>query len=81
MFNNYKHLKPLVILILLRDKIIEITIGFESLHGIPYILGAIDHNQIPIVAPKVNKIILLSKRVLFHIDSRDCRCKVQFLRL
>ncbi len=43
-----------MILKLLRDKIKEITIGFESLHGIPYILGAIVDSQIPIVAPKVN---------------------------
>ncbi len=70
-----------MILILLRDKIIEITIGFESLHGISYILGSIDHSRILVVAPKVNKIILLLKKVLFHIDLRDCRCKMQFLGL
>jgi hypothetical protein len=43
-----------VILKLLRDKIKEITTRFESLHEIPYILGAIDDNQIPIVALTVN---------------------------
>ncbi len=69
-----------MILKLTRDKIKEITTGFESLYGISYILGAIDDSQIPIVARKL-KIILLLKRALFHIDSRDCRCKVQFLGL
>ncbi len=49
-----KQLKPLVIHKLTRKKIKEITIGFESLHGIPYILGAIDGNHIPIVALKVD---------------------------
>jgi len=47
-------LKPLVIPKLTRNKIKEITLCFESLHGIPYILGAIDGNHIPIVAPKVD---------------------------
>jgi hypothetical protein len=47
-------LKPLVIPKLTRDKIKEIIVGFENLHGIPYILGAIDGNHIPIVAPKVD---------------------------
>jgi len=47
-------LKPLVIPKLIRDKIKEIIVGFESLHGIPYILGAIDGNRIPIVTPKVD---------------------------
>jgi hypothetical protein len=37
-----------------RDKIKEINVGFESLHGIPYILSAIDGNHIPFVAPKVD---------------------------
>jgi len=48
------HLKPLVIPKLTKDKIKKIIVGFESLHGIPYILGAIDGNHIPIVAPKVD---------------------------
>jgi hypothetical protein len=49
-----KHLKPLVIPKLIKNMIKKITISFESLHGIPYILNAIDGNQIPIVAPKVD---------------------------
>jgi hypothetical protein len=48
-----KHLKPLMIPKLTKDKIKEIIVGFESLHGIPYSLGAIDGSRIPIVAPKV----------------------------
>jgi hypothetical protein len=47
-----KHLKPLVISKLIKDKIKKIIVGLESLHGIPYILGAIDGNYISIVAPK-----------------------------
>jgi hypothetical protein len=47
-------LKPLLILKLIRDKIKEITSGFESLHGIPYILDTINGSHIPIVAPKVD---------------------------
>jgi hypothetical protein len=49
-----KHLKLLVTPKLTRNKIKEITISFESLHGIPYILGAIDSSHVPIIAPKVN---------------------------
>jgi hypothetical protein len=49
-----KHVKPLVIPKLTRDIIKEIIVGFESMHGIPYILGSIDGNHIPIVAPKVD---------------------------
>jgi hypothetical protein len=49
-----KHLKPLVIPKLIKNKIKQIIIGFESLHGISYIIGAINGNHIPIVAPKVD---------------------------
>ncbi len=49
-----KHLKPLVIPKLTRNKIKEITIGVECLHGILYILGAIDGSHVPIITPKVD---------------------------
>jgi hypothetical protein len=49
-----KNLKPLMILKLTRNKILKITIGFECLHGIPYILGAIDVNHVLVIAPKVD---------------------------
>jgi len=49
-----KHLKPLVIPKLTRNKIKEITTGFEHLHGIPYILGAMGGSHVPIIAPKVD---------------------------
>ncbi len=49
-----KSLKPLVILKLTRNKIKKITIGFECLHEIPYILGAIDGNHVLVIAPKVD---------------------------
>ncbi len=48
-----KHLKPLVIPKLIKDKIKEIIASFENLHGIPYILCAIDGSHI-IVAPRVD---------------------------
>ncbi len=77
-----KHLKPLVIPKLIRDKMKEIIIGFESLHAIPYILGAIDGSHIAIVAFEVNpKSYYCQKKVLLNIDSKNCRCKVQFLGL
>ncbi len=44
------HLKPLVIFKLLKNKVKNIIVSFESLHVILYILGAIDDNHIPIVA-------------------------------
>jgi len=47
-----KHLKPLVIPKLTKDKIFKITTNFENLHGIPYILVAINGSHIPIVALK-----------------------------
>jgi hypothetical protein len=49
-----KHLQALVIPKLTINKIKEITISFECLHGIPCILGAIDGIHVPIIAPKVN---------------------------
>jgi hypothetical protein len=67
-----KHLKPLVIPKLIKDKIKEITASFENLHGIPYILRAIDGSHILIVK------LLLKMVNLFHIDSRNCKCKVKF---
>ncbi len=49
-----KHLKPLVIPKLTRNKIKEITTGFECLHGIPCILGAMDGSHVPIIPPMVD---------------------------
>jgi hypothetical protein len=49
-----KHLNPLMIPKLTKNKIKKIIVGFESLHGIPYILSAIDGSHIPIVATKVD---------------------------
>jgi hypothetical protein len=46
-------LKPLVIPKLTKDKIKKIIVDFESLHGIPCTLGAID-DHIPILTPKVD---------------------------
>jgi hypothetical protein len=50
-----KHLKPLMIPKLTKDKIKEIIAGFESLHGISYILDVIYGSHIPIVAFKVDQ--------------------------
>jgi hypothetical protein len=72
-----KHLKPLVIPKLTKNKIKEITTSFECSYEIPYILGAMNGSHVPIISPKVDpKIILLSKRFLLHIDSRSCKCNV-----
>jgi hypothetical protein len=49
-----KHLKALVILKLTKNKIKEITIGFECLHASPYIRNAIDGIYVPIITPKVD---------------------------
>ncbi len=78
-----KHLKPLVIPKLTKDKIKIITTGFESLHGIPYILGAINGSHIPIVEPKVDpKPYYYKKRFCSTLIQRIVhRCKVQFLGL
>jgi hypothetical protein len=45
------HLKPMVIEPLTRERIISISQEFERLRGISYIIGAIDGNHIPIIAP------------------------------
>jgi len=49
-----KHLKPLVISKLTKNKIKEITTSFDCLCEIPYILGAINGSHVPIIAPKVD---------------------------
>jgi hypothetical protein len=72
-----KHLKPLVIPKLNRDIIKEIIIGFESMHGIPYILGSINGNHIPIVAPKVDpKSYYYQKKIYSTLIQRvlDAKC-------
>jgi hypothetical protein len=48
------HLMPLVIPKLTLFRIAKISVDFESLHGIPLELGAIDGNHIPIIVPKVD---------------------------
>jgi hypothetical protein len=49
-----KHLKSLVIPKLIKRKSKEIMIGFESLHGIPNILNAIDGSHISIIVLKID---------------------------
>jgi hypothetical protein len=49
-----KHLKTLMILKLIINKIKKITTSFESSHGIPYIRGARNHNLFSIIAPKID---------------------------
>jgi hypothetical protein len=49
-----KHLKPLVIPKLTKNKIKEITTSFECSYEIPYILGVINGSHVPIIAPKVD---------------------------
>jgi len=55
--------KPLkMISKLIKDKIKKITVGLVSLHGIPYILSAIDGNYISIVTPKVDQNHIIVKK-------------------
>jgi hypothetical protein len=71
------HLKPLVIPKLTKDKIKKIIVGFESLHGIPCIMGAINGNHIPIVTPKVDpKSYYCQKRFYFTLIQGivDAKC-------
>jgi hypothetical protein len=71
-----KHLKPLVIPKLTRNKIKEIITGFECLHEIPCILGAMDGSHVPIYSTYGrSQIILLLEKFIFHTDSKSCRCK------
>ncbi len=49
-----KHLKPLVIHKMTKNKIKEIITRFERLHGIPYILCVINGGHVLIIALKVN---------------------------
>jgi hypothetical protein len=39
---------------LTKNKIKEITTNFKCLHGIPYILGAINGGNVPIITPNVD---------------------------
>jgi hypothetical protein len=48
------HLEPLVIPKFTKKLFKEITSSFERLHGIPYILGAINDSHVPIITPKKN---------------------------
>jgi hypothetical protein len=48
-----KHLKPLIMLKLITNKIKQITSSFESLHRSPYsTIGAISGSRISTVAPR-----------------------------
>jgi hypothetical protein len=48
------HLEPLLIPKFTKKNFKEITSSFECLHGIPYILGAINDSHVPIITPKKN---------------------------
>ncbi len=78
-----KHLKPSVIPKLIRDEIKKkFTVGFESLHGIPYILGVIDGSHIPIVTLKVNpKSYYCQKRFHSTLIQKIVDAKMKFLGL
>jgi hypothetical protein len=64
---------------LTRNMIKEITIGFKSLHKIPYILGPINGSHMLIVAPKVDpKSYCCQKGFYSTLIQGLCRCKMQF---
>jgi len=74
-----KHLKAFVIPKLIRNKIKEITIGFECLHGNPYILGAINGNYVPIITPKVDpKSYYCQKKFYSTLIQRVTNAKCNF---
>ena len=47
-------LRPLVYPKPTLSRMKQITLEFESLHGISYILGTIDGSHIPIIAPSID---------------------------
>jgi hypothetical protein len=56
----------------------QIAQEFESLHGIPYILGAIDGSHIPIIAPNTNPTLHYCRKgfsLVLHQGEVDCQCK------
>jgi len=56
----------------------QIAAKFESLHGIPYILGAIDGSHISIIAPSIDCASHYCRKgfysVLLQVEV-DCQCK------
>jgi hypothetical protein len=58
------------------------AIEFKALHGIPYVLGAIDGIHILIIAPpKDLASYYYKKKILLYITTRGSRCKLKILGL
>jgi hypothetical protein len=61
------HLKPLVFEKLTKERIEIISQDFENLHGIPYIMDAIDGSYIPIAVPHQYEAQPYNCRKGFHV--------------
>jgi hypothetical protein len=56
----------------------QISFEFEALHGIPYILGAIDGSHIPIIAPPYDPISYYCQKGFYSCLLQgvvDAKCK------
>ena len=61
------------------EKMDKLTEEFESLHGIPYVVGAVDGSHIPIVAPVFMPLIITIEKVFIPFSCKVlCRAIVCF---
>jgi len=59
----------------------DISQHFETLHGIPYIAGAIDVSHIPIIAPTEHVADYYCKKVSLYFTTKCCRSFLLLLGL
>jgi hypothetical protein len=72
------HLKPLVFKKPTLAQMKQIASEFEALHGIPYILGAIDGSHIPIIAPPYDPVSYYCRKGFYLCLLQgvvDAKCK------
>jgi hypothetical protein len=73
-----KLLGPLVFQRLILTRMKQVVVEFESLYGIPYILGAIDGSHIPIIAPSIDPASYYCRKGFYSVlfqGVMDCQCK------
>jgi hypothetical protein len=71
-------LRPLVFPKPTLSRMKQIALEFESLHGIPYILGAIDGSHIPIIAPSIDPASYYCRKGYYSVLLQgvvDSQCK------
>ena len=49
----------------------KIAVEFETLHGIPLIIGAIDGSHIPIIAPSNDLVSYIAERDFIHVYYKE----------